>query len=235
MPHRCAASNSTIAPTSSAIARISRTGCGKRLRLLPIVISFGRSDPRQLGRASDVDRVAIGIDRRRSDLKTIEPGAAGQVMGDVAADAGWRDDDAVAGLCRRHEGVHVGDRARRNADFGIACAEDLGGELRGDDLDLLDALQAHLVLVARIAERGARAETRGERRLGLGVHDVGGRVEVDAVGLVDGPVESNGAVDCHRNGIACLASDAGGQFCAKSSQCAGTQDLRARATIDISE
>ena len=41
IPHRCAASNSTFAPTSSAISRIVDTGCGVRLRLPPMVINCG--------------------------------------------------------------------------------------------------------------------------------------------------------------------------------------------------
>jgi hypothetical protein len=39
--------------------------------------------------------------------------------------------------------------------------EDAGGELGGDDLDLFDRLEAHLVLLAGIAQRGSRAEPGG--------------------------------------------------------------------------
>ena len=42
IPHTCAASKSTLAPTESAISRTAATGCGVRLRLPPMVISFGR-------------------------------------------------------------------------------------------------------------------------------------------------------------------------------------------------
>jgi len=41
MPERCAASNMTIAPKSSAMALISLIGWGNRLRLPPMVMSFG--------------------------------------------------------------------------------------------------------------------------------------------------------------------------------------------------
>ena len=143
----------------------------------------------------DVDRVAVGVNRGGVDLQAVAAGAARQVMGDVAADAGRRDDDPVAGLGRKHEGVEVRDRSRRHADLRVPRAEDLGRELGRDHLDLLDPLEPHLVLGARVAERWARAEAGGQGRLGPRVHHIGGRVEVDAVGLVDRLVQRDAAVD----------------------------------------
>ena len=81
-------------------------------------------------------------------------------------------------------------------NLGIARAEYLGGELRRDDLDLLDRLEAHLVFVAGIAERGARTEAGGERRLGLRVHHIGRGIEVDAVLLMDTAVLGDQLRDC---------------------------------------
>jgi hypothetical protein len=43
MPHWCAASNISAAPTSSAMARAARTGCGQRLSDPPSVMIFGRT------------------------------------------------------------------------------------------------------------------------------------------------------------------------------------------------
>ena len=101
----------------------------------------------------EIDSVAVGVDRCLVDLETVEPGTAGLVVGDVAADGGRRHDHGVARRAGGHEGVEIGHRTRCHADLGEAGAEHLGAELGGDDLDLLDGLQAHLVLVARIAQR----------------------------------------------------------------------------------
>jgi hypothetical protein len=87
----------------------------------------------------------------------------------MAADGGGRRDDGVAGFAGRHEGVEVRHGARGHADLGKAGVEDLGRQFGGDDLDLLDGLQPHLVLVAGIAERGAdpRREDRSASARGF--------------------------------------------------------------------
>jgi hypothetical protein len=106
----------------------------------------------------EIDGVARGIDRGGTGDEAVEPGGARGVVGDVAADLGRRRDDRVAGPGAGHEDVEIGHGAGGHADLGEAGAEDPGGELGGDDLDLLDGLEPHLVLVAGPAERGTRAE-----------------------------------------------------------------------------
>ena len=103
----------------------------------------------------------------------------------VAADLRRRNDDPIARRARRHERVEIGHRAGLHANLGEARAEYFRGQLGRDDLDLLDRLQPHLVLVAGIAERNPRAEAAGEQRLGLRVHDVGGGIQVDAERFVN--------------------------------------------------
>src|SRR3546814_4544200 len=68
-----------------------------------------------------------------------------------------------------------------------------------DLLDLLDGLEAHLVLVAGIAERGPRAKTCRKHRFGTRVHHVGRRVEVEALALMDGAVALHQVVDALGN------------------------------------
>jgi len=109
-------------------------------------------------------------------------------VGDVAADGGWRHEHGVAWRTGGHEPVEVGEGARPDTDLGEAGAEDPAGQVGSDDLDLLDGLEAHLVLLARVAERRPGSEAGAECRLGPRVHDVGRRVEVEALVLVDGPV-----------------------------------------------
>jgi len=104
---------------------------------------------------------------------------------DVAADAGRRHDDGVAGLAGRHEHVEIRQRARAHAHLGELRTEHLGRQLGRDHLDALDGLQPHLVLVARIAQRRTRAQSARQQRLGRRVHHVGGGVEVQAVDVVD--------------------------------------------------
>ena len=156
--------------------KVQAAADGDQLRL------FGPGQPAQ---AVEVDRIAVALDRCRKAAQPEQPRAAGGVMGDMPADAGRRRDDRIARLAGGHEAVKVGDGPRRHADLGVSRVENLGTELRGDDLDFLDGLEPHLVLVARIAQRGARADARGQQRLGAGVHDVRRRVEVEAQALVD--------------------------------------------------
>ena len=50
------------------------------------MMSFGRTASASARRAVKIDRVAVGIDRRRVGDKAVEPRAAGGVMGHMAAD-----------------------------------------------------------------------------------------------------------------------------------------------------
>jgi hypothetical protein len=50
------------------------------------------------------------------------------MMRDMAPDRGRRRDDPVTGSGRRDERIEIRDGARRNPDFGITRAEDLGGQ-----------------------------------------------------------------------------------------------------------
>jgi hypothetical protein len=79
--------------------------------------------------------------------------------------------------------VEVGHRARRNPHLGEERAEDLGGQLGSDDLDLLDGLETHLVLGSGVTQRRTGTESGPERRCRGRVHRVGRRVEVDALGI----------------------------------------------------
>lgn len=82
-------------------------------------------------------------------------------MRDMAADPGRRGDDRIARLADRHEAVEIGDGARGHANLGLFRVENFGAKLGADHLDLFDGLEPHLVFVARIAERGARADPLG--------------------------------------------------------------------------
>ncbi|MCY1533427.1 hypothetical protein D9M68_687520 [compost metagenome] len=150
---------------------------------------------RELGQREHVDRVAVGIDRRRHGLQAVEPGRARRMVRHMAADGGRRRDDRVAGLAGRHEHVEVRQRARAHAHLGEARAEHLGRQLGGDDLDALDGFQPHLVLVARVAQRRARTQPARQQRLGGGVHHVGGGVEVQPVDIVDAVAVGHEAFD----------------------------------------
>ena len=105
--------------------------------------------------AGELDGVVAGVDREGVDLEPVASGAAGGVVGDMPADRRRRHDHPVARPGRQHERVEIGERARGDADLGVPGAEDLGRQLGGDHLDPLDALEAHLVLAAGIAERRA--------------------------------------------------------------------------------
>ena len=73
IPHACAASNSTAAPTVSAIARTSATGCGNRLRLAPIVINFGRTLFGEFSEAVEIDGEPTSVDRALVDVEPVQP------------------------------------------------------------------------------------------------------------------------------------------------------------------
>ena len=143
---------------------------------------------RQPAQRIDVDAVAHGVDRRVHRAQAEPAGSAGLVVRDVAADVRRRRDQGVARLAGGHEHVEVAQGAGGHAYLGVAGAEHLGRQLGRHDLDLLDGLQAHLVLVARVAERGARAQAARQQRLGGRVHHVAGGIEVDALAVVDAPV-----------------------------------------------
>ena len=140
------------------------------------------------GERGHVDRVAVGIDRGGYRLQSIEPGRAGRMVRDVAADGRRRRNDRVAGPAGRHEHIEVRQRTGAHAHFGELRAEHLGGQLGRDDLDALDGLQPHLVLVPRVAERCPRSQAARQQRLGGRVHHVGGGVEVQALAVVDAVV-----------------------------------------------
>jgi len=108
----------------------------------------------QVTKCRQIKGIAVPVDRGGMGGQAIEPRAARGVVGDMAADAGGRRDDAVAGPGQRHEAVEVGQRAGGHAHLGVLRVEDLSSEFGADHLDALDRLQAHLVLVAGVAERG---------------------------------------------------------------------------------
>jgi hypothetical protein len=173
---------------------------GEQVEARPDRDHFRTQTARHVGQRVDVDRVAVGQDGRGVNFEPVAPGAAGEVMGDVAADRRRRRDDPVARLRAGHEGVEIGDGARRNADFGVARSENLGAKFGGDDLDALGALQTHFVFIARIAERGPRSEPARERGFGARVHHVGGGIEVEAIAVVDRSVEVDRGVDRGQRG-----------------------------------
>ena len=181
MPDMCAASNADLVGNCANLPdrmrkKVEASTDRDELRSQALGIGAQRID---------IDRVAHGIDRRRMRDDAVEARGPGAVVRDVAADRRRRRDDDVAGLRRHHEDVEIGERAGPDADLCIARAEDFRRQLGRQHLDLLDALQPHLVFVAGIAERGARADAGRKQRLGLRVHDVGGGIEVDAVALMD--------------------------------------------------
>ena len=142
----------------------------------------------QVGQGLHIDAVTSPVDRCGVDLEAMEAGRTRLVVGDMTADGRIRHDDAVARPRGRHEGVEVGERPRTDADFHEPGLEHLRGECGGQDFDLFDRLQPHLVFVAGIAERRPGTEPARQHRLGSGVHDVGGGIEIDALPLVNFPV-----------------------------------------------
>ena len=132
-----------------------------------------------------VDCVAVGVDGRRDGLQTVQASGSGEVVGDVTTDGRRGRDDAVAGPAGRHEGVEVAKCPRPHPDLRVPGTENPGREAGCEHLDLLDSLQPGLVLVSWVTQRGARTQASGQQRLGPGVHDVRGRVEVEAGDVVD--------------------------------------------------
>ena len=167
----------------------------KQIEAAPDGDQPGPQRMRLIAQGGEIDRVAVGRHGGGMDLEPVATGASRHMVRGVPPDGGRRHDDPVARFGRHHEGVEIGDGAGRHPDFGVARGEGFGGELRRDDLDPLDALQPHLVFVARIAERGARAEAGGEGCFRLRVHHVRARIEVDAVGIMNGAVERDRAID----------------------------------------
>ncbi len=72
----------------------------------------------------------------------------------MATDGRWRDDDGVARSAGGHEGVQVGHSAGADSDLGESGPHDLTGQAGGDDLDLFDGFQAHLVFLTWVTQRG---------------------------------------------------------------------------------
>lgn len=120
----------------------------------------------ELGDARNIDGVVVGIDGRLVDVEPIEACSTGRVVGDVPADRRRRDDDRVSRFRARHERGEVRHRTAEHADLGQPTLKNLLGEVGGDHLERFDRLETDLVLLARMAERGPIAQTRGQRRLG---------------------------------------------------------------------
>jgi hypothetical protein len=100
----------------------------------------------------DIDGVLLGVDPRFVDVEAVQARRSCIIVGDVPADRRGRHDDRVARLAARHERVQVAERTRTDAHLGEVGTEDLTGELRCDDFDLLDRLETHLVLIPRVPE-----------------------------------------------------------------------------------
>jgi len=132
-----------------------------------------------------IDGIARGIHRRADGAQPEQTGAARHMMGNMPADGGRRRDDRIPGLTGRHEAIQVGNRARRHPDFCIVCIKHFGAQFGGDHFDLLNRFQPHLIFIAGIAQRGARPDARGQHRLRLWIHHIGGRVQIEAIALMD--------------------------------------------------
>jgi hypothetical protein len=127
-------------------------------RMLEQIETAADGDQRRLdlagerGERRDVDRVAVGENRRLVNIDTVKARRAGAVVRDMPADAGRRHDDGVARFGRRHERIEVSERAGADADLGVFGLEYLGRQFGADHLDLLDRFQTHLVFITGIAE-----------------------------------------------------------------------------------
>ena len=132
-----------------------------------------------------INRIAICIDRSGMNLKAIEPGTPSVMVGDMTGDPGWRNNDRIARLTGRHECIEVGQCARRNPDFRTIGPENTCGKFSGDHLDFFNCLQSHFIFSTRIAKRGSLAKPHCQHGCGFGVHDIGGRVEVEALALMN--------------------------------------------------
>ena len=155
----------------------------------------------EAAQAIDIDAVVRGIHRCAVDLNAVKTRRARAMMGDMSADFSRRHDDRVTRPGRGHEGVEIGKSARSDTDFRKVRLENLGGQFGGDDLDLFDRLQAHFVFVTGITKGGPGAQALRKRGLGFRVHDIGRRVEVDAVMLVNHPVFRHQGVNVVRNAV----------------------------------
>ncbi len=113
----------------------------------------------------------------------------------MPADLSRRNDDAVTRCAGSHEGDKVRHRAGVHSDLCELSGKCFRGKLGGDDLDLLDRLETHLILVARISQGDPRPEAARQQHFGLRVHDVGCRVQVDTAVLVNLTIFTNQVVD----------------------------------------
>ena len=156
----------------------------------------------ELGESVEIDGEALSVDRAFVDVEPVQTSGAGRAVGDVTTDRRRRNDDRVPRPAGGHEGVEVGERAGAHTNFGETRSEHAARQIGGDDLDLLDRFEAHLVLGAGVAERWARAEPRRQRRLGSRVHHVGRRVEVDALDLMDLAIALDQRFDSVGDGVA---------------------------------
>ena len=94
-----------------------------------------------------------------------------------------------------------------DTDLGEPGVEHTTRKIGGDDFDLLDRLETHLVLGACVAERWSRAEPCRERSLGPRIHDIRRRVEVDALDLVDLAIPFDQRLDEGRRFVACQSGN----------------------------
>ncbi len=107
---------------------------------------------RQIAQGVEIDSIAVRVHRGRMRHQPEQPRATIRVVRDMPTNAARRRDDRITGLRQRHEGIQVRHCTRRHTHFGITCVKNLGGETCGEHLDLLNRLQSHLVLIARIAK-----------------------------------------------------------------------------------
>ena len=144
--------------------------------------------------------IAVRINRGRVGCQAVKARTARCVMRDMAADAAGRRYDAVAGFRQRHKAVEVGQGPRTDPDFGVSGVKDFCGQFGGDDLDFLNRLQPHFILVAGVTKGRARPEATRKGGFGAGVHHVGRGVEVEAVPVVDFLIAVNELVNPRGHG-----------------------------------
>jgi hypothetical protein len=97
------------------------------------------------------------------DLKAVEPGRSGPVMGDVAGRRVGERHDPVARPGAGHKRVQVGEGAAADVELGVA--------------------HPHVVPGAGIAEAGPAADAGGQQRGDARVHHVGAGVEADTLAV----------------------------------------------------
>ena len=158
---------------------------GKEIEASANGYEFWLQAARQLAKAFEINREIAGIDGRFVNVQAVEPGGSGHLVGHMAANAGGRHNDRVAGLAGCHEGIEICHGARGHANFRIFCLENFGAEFGRNDFNLLDGFEAHFIFVAGIAERRTRAQACGQESFGARVHGIAGGIQVETFPLVD--------------------------------------------------